>query len=277
MRKKHIAAAVIFISMLFLSATFIAPILYMFVNSLKTRVAYYTNTLNLPGPGEWRFENYTAMFSQFGLLNLFKNTAFIAVTSCTIVITLSVLASYSVAKISFRLRRVLYLIIISTIFIPGQASIVPMYVMFARVGLLNTYWSVILAYTAGSLPGNMLLMVPFFQGIPNEMIEAGKIDGCEFLGIVRNIIVPIGMPAIAINIIFNMMSYWNDLFTPMILIARYEMRTVIVALAMLMGRLYGDPPFQLSGLFLAMLPMLILYAAMQKFIIKGITVGAINK
>ena len=276
MIRKRAGTAANFTVMSLLSLTFVFPLIYMLVNSLKTMQDYNTNPFNLPPSGRWMFSNYTVIFSQFQMLTLFKTTAIIDVSSCALVIVLAIFCSYAIAKMRFKFLNVCHIFIIATIFIPSQVTMIPMYVMFAKINLLNNYWAVILSYLAGSLPSNILLMVSFFRGIPDEIMEAARIDGCGFFSTIRNVIVPMGLPAIVINIIFNIIFVWNDLFIPMILLPKYEMRTVMVALAQLISKDQSDPTFQLTGLFISTIPALAVYFAMQRYIIKGITIGAIK-
>lgn len=276
MIKKRAIPATNFIIMAVLSSTFVIPFVFMLVNSLKMSEDYYTNPFNLPSSGKWNLNNYVAIFSQFKILNLFKTTAMIDVVSCVLVITFAVLCSYAIAKLNFKFIKVCYIFIIATMFVPGQVTMIPMYVMFAKANLVDNYWSVILSYLAGFLPSNIFLMASFFKGIPDEILEAGEIDGCGFFSTIRNVVIPLGKPGIIINIIFNLIFVWNDLFTPMILLTKYEMRTVMVALASLVGREQSDPTFQLTGLFISTIPVLMIYLFLQRYIVKGITIGAIK-
>ena len=117
-------------------------------------------------------------------------------------------------------------------------------------------------------------MTSIFRGIPDEMLEAAVLDGADYFGILRYVIVPMGMPAIILTVIFYFIVTWNDLFTPMILLQNMEMRTVMVALASLISRYTGDPTFQFAGLILASIPAILIYAVFQQYIIKGISAGS---
>lgn len=276
MSKRHpIIKVTIFIMLMLMTLSFIYPLYYMAINSVKTKTAYMTNPFSLP-LGDLSIINYITMISQFNILNNFKNSFIIASTSVILILMFAIFASYAFAKLRFTCKRPMYLLIISTMFIPGQVTMIPMYVAFAKVGLINSYWSVILAYLASSLPGTILLMTSNFRGISDEMIEAAKIDGCNYFQTIFNLIIPMGMSAIAISIVFSFIGFWNDLFTPMIFLQKMEMRTVVVALASIMSRYSGDPPYQFAGLMLSTVPVLLVYIVFQRFIVKGLTVGSIK-
>jgi ABC-type glycerol-3-phosphate transport system permease component len=258
-----------------LTVTFLYPLYYMLINSLKTRTAYYTNPFSLP-VGTLQWENFSTMISQFQILNLFKNSFFVAAGTVILLLIVCVFASYVFAKYNFKGRGVIYLAVIATMFIPSQVTIIPLYVLFSRIGLVNTYWAVILSYVALFLPEAVLLMTSNFRGIINEMLEAAEIDGCGYFQRVRHVIVPMGRAAIFLSIIFYFITAWNDLFTPMIFLQSMNKRTVMVALAALMGRYTGAPTLQFAGLLLSAVPALIVYIIFQRQIIKGLTVGSIK-
>jgi ABC-type glycerol-3-phosphate transport system permease component len=146
--------------------------------------------------------------------------------------------------------------------------------MLSKIHLVNTYWAVVLTYLGMFLPEVILLMTSTFRGIPDEMIEAAELDGAGYFGILRYIVVPMGMPAIILCIIFYFIVTWNDLFTPMILLQDMDIRTVVVALASLISRYTGDPTLQFAGLILTAIPAILIYAVFQQYIIKGISAGS---
>ena len=121
-----------------------------------------------------------------------------------------------------------------------------------------------------------MLMTAMFKSIPNALLEAAEIDGCNYLQRLLYMIVPMGRPAISLTVIIFFINSWNDLFTPMILLKSTEKRTVIVALSSLVGRYSGDPPFQYAGLLLSAIPALIIYIIFQKRIIDGMSMGAVK-
>ena len=265
----------ILVAQLGIGLTFLYPLYYMLVNSLKNRPGYYTNPFNLPA-APLQFVNFTAMVSQFKILMLVLITLIICAATLVLLILLGVLASYSFSKLRFRWSQAVYLAIVITLFIPAQVTMIPMYVLFSRAGLNNTYWGVVLAYLAQFIPEVVMLMTANFRAIPNEIIEASEIDGCGYWQTVRNVIVPTGRAAIFLTVIFYFIVMWNDLFIPMILLQKMDMRTVMVALAGLIARYTGDPPYQFAGLLLSAVPALLVYVVFQQYIIKGMTAGAIK-
>lgn len=273
--KKKIGKAIIFILLMICTVSFIYPLYFMAINSLKSRTEYYVNPFGVP-QGSLQFVNYLTMISQFKILNLFKNTFVVCVVSLVFLLVFGICASYAFAKLKFKGINLVYVGIVITIFVPAQVVILPLYAVFSKMHLINNYLSLILAYLAGFLPEVILLLTSNFRSIPTEMIEASEIDGCSYFKVVRYVVAPMGRSAIILTIIFYFVIMWNDLFTPMILIQKMDNRTVMVALASLVQRYNGDPPFKFAGLMLSTVPTLIVYSIFQRHIIKGISVGAIK-
>ena len=270
---QRLTDVLVFLSLLALSISNLYPLIIMYMNSVKSRTDYFINPFSV-----WNldltWENYLTMISQFKIFNLFKNSFIISFSSIILLLGIGIAASYAFAKINFPGKNIIYLLVISTMFIPVQATIIPLYVLFSKIHLVNTFWSVVLMYVGMFIPEVILLMTSGFRGIPDELIEAAKLDGAGYFEILRYVIAPMGRPAIILCIIFYFIVTWNDLFTPMILLQSMDRRTVMVALAALISRYSGDPTFQFAGLVLATIPAILVYALFQRYIIKGISLGA---
>lgn len=270
---QKLSGVLIFLVLLGLSISNLYPFFYMFLNSVKSRTEYLVNPFSVWGL-KLTWDNYRTMISQFRILDLFKNSFVISFFTILLLLCLGIIASYAFAKLRFKGKDVIYLLIISTMFIPVQATIIPLYVFFSRLDLVNTSWSVIFIYVGLFIPEVILLMTSGFRGIPDELIEAAKLDGAGYFDIIRYVIIPMGMPAIILCVIFYFIVTWNDLFTPMMMLQSMDKRTVMVALAALLSRYSGDPTFQFAGLVLASIPAILVYAFFQRYIVKGISLGA---
>lgn len=270
-----VGRGVIFLVLLVLAISFLYPLYYMLINSLKSLSGYYVNPFGLPNE-QLQWTNFATMISQFKILRLFGNSFIISFFTVLGLVVMGTLASFSFAKVDFKGKDALYLAILATLFVPAQVTMIPMYISFAKVGLVDSYLGVVIAYWAMFLPETIMLMTANFKSIPNELLEAATIDGCGYFGRLRNVVMPMGWPAISLSIIFFFIASWNDLFTPMVLLKSMDKRTVMVALSSLIGRYTGDPPFQYAGLLMSAIPALIVYAIFQKSIVKGMSMGAIK-
>ena len=272
----RIGRVLIFLVLFILAISFVYPILFMFINSLKTLKEYYYSPFTLPDLSNLQWSNFGNMISQFKILGLLKNSFIVSFFTVVGLIGLGTLASYAFAKIKFPGSRGLYLAFLVTLFVPAQVTMIPMYINFAKIGLVNNWLGVVIANWAMFLPETIMLMTANFKGIPDEIIEAATIDGCGFFGRLWNVVIPMGWPAISLTIIFFFINSWNDLFTPMIMLKSMDKRTVMVALNSLVGQFTGNPPYQFAGLVLAALPALLVYIFLQKSIVNGMSMGAIK-
>lgn len=272
----RIGRVLIFLVLFILAVSFVYPILFMFINSLKTLKEYYYSPFTLPDLSNLQWSNFGNMISQFKILGLLKNSFIVSFFTVVGLIGLGTLASYAFAKIKFPGSRGLYLAFLVTLFVPAQVTMIPMYINFAKIGLVNNWLGVVIANWAMFLPETIMLMTANFKGIPDEIIEAATIDGCGFFGRLWNVVIPMGWPAISLTIIFFFINSWNDLFTPMIMLKSMDKRTVMVALNSLVGQFTGNPPYQFAGLVLAALPALLVYIFLQKSIVNGMSMGAIK-
>jgi raffinose/stachyose/melibiose transport system permease protein len=270
---RQFSNALIFLILLMLSIVNIYPLFFIFYNSLKSRTDYLISPFSTLGL-KLTWDNYATMISQFKIFALFKNSFIISFFTILFLLIFGTIASYAFAKLKFRGKNVIYLLVISMLFIPVQATIIPIYLMLSKVHLVSTYWGVVLTYLGMFLPEVILLMTSTFRGIPDELIEAAELDGAGYFDILRYVVVPMGIPAIILCIIFYFIVTWNDLFTPMILLQKMDMRTVVVALAALISRYTGDPTLQFAGLVLSAIPAILVYALFQQYIIKGISAGS---
>lgn len=280
MKSKSIASVIgrglIFLVLLALAISFLYPIFYMFNNSLKELSEYYISPFKLFNLASPKWQNFTAMITQFQIIKLLRNSFIVSFFTVVVLILAGTLASYAFAKIKFPGHNKVYLAFLVTLFVPAQVTMIPMYINFAKVGLVNNWAGVVVANVAMFLPETVMLMTAQFKGIPDEIIEAATIDGCGFFGRLRNVVIPMGWPAISLTIIFFFINSWNDLFTPMIMLKAMDKRTVMVALNALIGRFTGNPPFQFAGLVLAALPAILVYIFLQKSIVNGMSMGAIK-
>lgn len=273
-RPLHPGSILIFLVFLGLSASFIFPFYYMFINAFKSTPEYYKSTFKLPEHLNWI--NFATMVSQFRIqVNMF-NSIFISASTVLLTTVLGLPAAYVFAKRPFKGSNVLYLIIIFSMFMPNQVTLIPLYFLYSKMNLINTPYAVIICFLAASMPSTIMLLTAYFKGIPNELCEAAIIDGCGFFGIVRYVIYPLGKPAIAVNATFVFLRTWNDFLTPLVLLTKKETQTVVVALSALVSRYQSDPPYQMAGLAIATIPAIVMYLFFQKYLVEGVNAGSIK-
>ncbi|MCX6383211.1 MAG: carbohydrate ABC transporter permease [Actinobacteria bacterium] len=252
----------------------ILPILFIFINSFKGIVDFTKNVFGLPH--EIQFGNYSVAWEQGNFFRLISNSLIITIISVAALIFLGALASYPIARKKLFGGNFIYVLFLSGLMIPPQVIAIPLFILEKKLGLLNTLPGLIFVYIAAQLPITVFIFVGFMRGIPVEIEEASHIDGCSNIGTFWRIIFPLVKPAIATVSILGSLNIWNDFFYPLILINTKENMTV--TLGLFAFRSFFRVTF--TNLFAYMssmiIPMIILYLVLQKFIIKGMTAGAVK-
>jgi multiple sugar transport system permease protein len=274
-RRTPAATAAVSTALVAVAAACLYPLYYLVVNSLKTRAQYYADPFGLPLAGA-RVHHYVAMITQFQILTFLKNSLIVVTAGALLVTAFAVFAGYSFSKFRFRSKNALFIAILSTMLIPGQITIIPLYVLISKFGMINRLSSVVLVYLAGCLPASILLVSSYFKSIPNDLIGAARVDGCSYWQSVRHVIVPMGQPAIIINLILTGITLWNDLLIPLVLLQKRSSMTVMAALSQLMDVYSQEPTFQFTGLAISLVPIFAIFLLLQRFIIEGIAQGALK-
>lgn len=273
-QQPRIGSILVFIVFLVLAASFVFPFFYMVINAFKSTPEYYKSTFKLPE--SWNPSNFATMISQFKIQINMLNSLFISASSVVLTTALGIVASYVFAKRPFKGSNAIYLVIVFSMFMPNQVTLIPLYFLYSKLGLINTPFAVIICFVTAGLPSCIMLLTAYFKSIPNEVCEAAIIDGYGFFGIIRNVIYPMGKPAIAVNATFVFLRTWNDFLTPLVLLTKRETQTVVVALSALVSRYQSDPPYQMAGLAIATIPAVAMYLFFQKYLVEGVNAGSIK-
>lgn len=273
-RRSLTANIVIYTVLIAIAVIDFYPIVYMGMNSSRTAVDFFRNPGGFPAP--WNFDNFKALYFRFDVFRLFGNTLLAVAASFLLTLALSVPAAFAFAKISFRYRSALYLLVIATMTIPGITFVVPNFLLMSRLGLVDRLESVILMWAVTSVPSNIFLLVSLMRGIPNEVLEAAKMDGSSYLRTLLRVVIPLSVPGIVTLGIFNVTGWWNDLFTPLIFLQSDELKTMTVAVATILKRFDTDYPLLLAGLFMTSIPPAVIYIFLQGYIRKGLVIGSVK-
>lgn len=242
------------------------PFYWMFVTAVKPVSEVFAYPPKL-WPTEFHFENFlTALSGSF--LNTFKNSTIVTVIATTITVFINLLAGYAFAKYKFKGREFMFIIVLSTLMIPVQVTMIPNYIIMSRLKLLNTYAGLILPTCAEAF--GLFLSRQFMSDIPNELIEAARIDGTSEFQIFRKIILPNSKSLMSVLIIFTVMWRWNDFQWPLIILSKAEMYTVQISLAMLRGSQYINWNTMMATSLISILPILIIFLIFQKQFVQGI-------
>lgn len=259
----------------FLAFLWLIPILWMVLTSVKPE----SEILSLPFrvlPTSVTVEHYVTALQRSSLLLWFMNSVIVTVAQVTLAVTISALAAYAFARISFRGRNVLFLIVLSTLMVPSQVTLIPTYLIVSRLSWVNTYQAVFVPELGAAF--GIFLLRQFFSGIPKELEESAQIDGASRLRMFLQIIIPMSVPALSALSIFTSLTAWNNFLWPLIVLNRSEMLTLPVGLAMLQGT-YGTESFGvlMAAAVIASAPILIIYMVFQRKIIQGVSITGVIK
>lgn len=251
------------------------PIYWMLLTGIKPKSELY-----LPEPTLWTtnptLDNIRSLFDRTPFLTQLRNSLFVATTTTTISIVVSSLAGYSLSRLHYPGRDFFGSAIFFIYLIPGMMTLIPLYVFLSRLGLLNTLYSLILAYLASSIPFAIWVLKGYFTTIPVEMEDAALVDGCTRLQALYKVILPLAAPGIVACAIFAFTLAWNEYLLAMLFNNNSDLWTLPVGLA---GLVYGDVFLWgeiMIGAFLMSLPVLVLYVLAQRFVVTGLTAGAVK-
>ncbi len=259
------------------------PVMWLFLASLSTQVELFTV------PPHWipqhpTLQNYLDIFfpSQaassvprtfaVSLLNSIKIAS--AVTIISLVI--GSLAAYAIVRIPFRFNRAVQLGILGTRMIPEVSLIIPLFILASSLDLINRPISLIVAYMSFALPFAIWLMAAFFETVPIELEDAARIDGCSRLGILFQVVMPISAPGLVSTAMFVFLLAWDEFFYALIFTSTLASKTVPVAIAEFVGRYVVNITGMMAGGILAAVPPVILALIFQKYIVSGLTAGAVK-
>lgn len=250
------------------------PLIFTVINSLKTRTGYAQNPLGLPL--DITFENYLDTFVRMDVLRLLFNSIITTGGGLLISTVAALFIAYAVTKLRIKGGNLIFLFIIAMLVIPSQVVIYPLYETILDLGLGGTYQGLIFSYAAFGLPISTYMLAAFFRAIPDELIEAARIDGAGELRILFQMMLPISTPAIAALSILNFVWMWNDLLLPLVIMGGSDKTTLMVGVALLSGQYDVSIPLISAGLIIALLPVMIVYFLFQRQILSGALAGAVK-
>ncbi|MFN8528862.1 MAG: carbohydrate ABC transporter permease [Anaerolineae bacterium] len=261
----------VFILLCLVALSTLLPLLYMTMTAMKDRTEYLVNPFGLPSG--INFDNVRIMIETYAFLRSLGNSVLIVGSALALSLILGSLAAFAVAKLEFRGKRLFFLFLISLQLIPGQVLLIPIYLVFSRLGMINNYLSVILMYTVGSLPFSIFFLSASFRSLPNELMEAAKIDGASLWQVYRFIVLPVGSPSILTLGILNFLSMWNELILALMLLPDETKRTITASVSMVVGRFTTNQPLLMTGLLMSSLPTVVVLVMFSKYLVKGISAG----
>ncbi|MBO8126362.1 MAG: carbohydrate ABC transporter permease [Firmicutes bacterium] len=269
--------------MVLLLIAIFAPIYWLVVSSISTRAELLSVPINW-FPKEPTFRHYIDILfageEASRTARMFKSTlanSFIVASTVTVLgLLFGSLAGYGFGRMRFKGRKTGLMVIMATRMLPAISIIIPLYLVFGSLQMVDTKSVLILLYLSFTLPFTIWLMASFFQSIPKELEEAARIDGCTRIGALFRVIFPLSLPGFVATGIFTFMMAWDEFFFALIFTSTYNAKTVPVAIAEFTGRHAIDYTAMTTGGVLAAIPPVVLALIFQRFIVKGLTSGAVK-
>lgn len=275
--KNAVGSIIRVVILVFFSLLVVLPIYWIVITSFKASGEILDINNLTYFPKEFTWQNYTDLFEQFHYGVLLKNSVLVSVTSALVVTVFSMLGGYSLARYKFSGKQAVILFFLITQMIPGILVIIPLYIIFSRMNLINTHLGLFIFYVTVNLPFCVITMRSFFERIPVTLEEAARVDGCTKMQSLFKIVFPIMFPGIVSVFVFGFIGAWNELIAGSIFISTPEMWTIPVGLKTLIGKYNVEWGLLMAGGVMALLPTAIMFAVMQKFIVEGMTAGAVKE
>jgi multiple sugar transport system permease protein/alpha-1,4-digalacturonate transport system permease protein len=257
----YVILSVVTVSMLF-------PFLWMLATALRPQ-GHQADLSLIPQP-YLAWENFArawtyphTLFNQYAL-----NSLIIAVVSTALAVFLNALSGFAFAKYNFPGKTVLFYIVLATLMVPFQITMIPTYVTVAKLGLINNYWGVILPATASAF--GIFLVRQFMQSIPNELLDAARIDGCSEIGIFWRIMVPLSRTVLAVLALLTFLYRWNDYLLPLLVLNRQQMFTLPIGITNFIGEYQADWSMVMAASLVSIVPTVGLFIFFQRYFVSGI-------
>jgi multiple sugar transport system permease protein len=254
----------------------LSPLLWVLSTSFKRN----DEAISFPPkflPKNLTFDNYVFVLTDPNLVRSLINSFAVSIGSTALSVAVSALGGYAFARFEFRGKNLIMSIILGLFMIPVVINIVPLYIMLANFGMLNSSPALILTFQILIIPLNILLLKNYFETIPKDLEEAALIDGCSRLGVLRRITIPLSMPGFAIAAVLSFRFSWNEFILPVVLANRPDSMVFQVALYQFISLYRIEWGYLTAGITLAIIPVLVLMLAFQKQMIRGLTLGAIRE
>lgn len=272
-RKLSVGKALLYAFGYALAVMIAFPVIWMIVTSFKPQGSLMSDLSQRFSP-PFSIENFVYIFDKAPVLKWTMNSLIISFIVPICSLTLGSLAAFALSRIDFSYRKIAFWIILSGMMIPGEATIISLYIVANSLNILNTYFALILPSLAGPL--GVLVMKQFFDGIPGELVDAAKIDGSSMFRIWWNMFLPLSKPVIASLMIFSFLGSWNDFLWPFLSITSEDLMTLPVGIPFFNSSYTQDETLPMTINAYASIPIIVVFVIFQKYVVKGITLSGIK-
>lgn len=253
----------------------IAPLYWILVTALKPNLGLFSLPIYYYPPKP-TLENFRAVLEQGKFLRFFVNSAIVSLASTAILAVIIAIAGYGYSRFRFRGKQLVLLLFLATQMMPQIMIVVPLFVIFHKMGLLNTHWSLIITYVAVQLPFSTFLMMGFYQSIPESLDEAAMIDGCTRFQALLKVVLPLATPGLAASATFGFINSWNELLFALMFINKIDLQLVPPMLVSMNTEYVAQFTWIAAAGVIALVPVILVFAFAQKYLTGGLTAGAVK-
>jgi len=269
--KRPLATIALHATLIVVAALTVAPLAWMVSASLMPAGDATTAPPPLL-PRRVTFEHYAALFTRLDLGRCFLNSAFITITTTGFSVLVNAMAGYAFAKLRFPGRDRLFALLLTAMVVPAQVGMLPLFIELRALGLVNTPLGVMVPYLSSVF--GIFMVRQYALSVPDDLLDAARVDGASEGRIFWSIVLPVIRPILVTQVIFNLLSSWNDFLWPLIVLSDERRFTLPVALASLVGEHVQDTELMMAGAVLTVLPVLALFLALQRWYIEGVMMGS---
>lgn len=262
------------IVMILIALLFLSPFYFLFANSVKSFGEILSNAASWPTTFVW--ENYSKAWELARFSEAFKNSLIITISSVLFIALFSSMAAYRIVRANTRFNRMLFLLFIAAMVVPFQTIMIPVLKIVNVLGVNNSMWGLLMTNLGLSIPMAIFLLHGFIKSVPLEIEEAARVDGCNAITVFFRIVLPLLAPMLMTIIVLNTLGIWNDYLLPSLILQDPDLRTIPLATFSFFGQYTKQWDMALPALALGILPIIIFYLLMQRYIVEGIAAGSVK-
>lgn len=273
-RSQRIGKILLYLVLIIITVIMIVPFLWMLSASIKTNTEVFRMTpfQFIPDVPQW--SNYIDIWTRIPLARFVGNTVYLTIIVTALQVLTSSFAAYAFSKLDFKYKNRLFLAYIATIAMPWQVYMVPQFIMMRGMGLNDKLLAMICLQAFSAF--GVFMMKQFYEGIPDSLCEAARIDGMSEYKIYLNIMLPLSKPALSTLVIFTFVSTWNDYLGPLIYLKTETKKTIQLGLKMFIGQYAAEYGLIMAGSIITLIPVLIVFLALQKYFVEGVAASGIK-
>jgi multiple sugar transport system permease protein/raffinose/stachyose/melibiose transport system permease protein len=257
---------ILFGAMIVVAIIMLYPFWVMIFTSLKSEAQFLSG-------GGFSWLSWSSLTSVIPIGQEVLSSTIVCSSSILIILCVGLPAGFAFSKLRFRMSTVVFLVIVSAMMVPLQAILMPEFVNVTKLGLTGGYAGAVLVYSALGTPFSVFLFTTYFRGVPDELIEAGIVDGLGYFGALWRLVLPIAVPAIATVTVLQFIQIWDDLLVGLLFIPNTSDRPITVGLAVLAAGRTTSIPELMAGSIISALPAMLVYLGFQRYLVKGLTMG----